>query len=484
VHVFTLIVTVQAFCPGVLPKSEAKDLTDALEQGFSFAEADSFIARGVGEEASMVIGTQLSGAIAAAIASAVTQEFPLASAAPAFTYRFNPALEAFERLTNIPGPLFSERAPTLGKGQLNFGVGYSFIDFSNLNGTDLDNVRSPLIVSELFFREGVPQGQLPTGEELVFAPFSGSLIDTRIDLKAHVIVPTLRYGITHKWDVSLSVPIVHTFVSVRNKAVRVVDVDFSRAGFLFTVDAQGTPTTGIGFFDPEGNPITSLEAPLIKSQRPTKLLSRAAGSATGVGDITLRSKYHFWQSESGGAALGLNLQLPSGEVRDFHGTEETHLSTFLYLSQVLWQRFEPHLNLGVDFNADDVDRSNFRYAAGTTLLVGKDLGLVVDFLRRSEFGRFPVRVPPEALAAGFSLENDRAPDTCTTAQPCFVDVNKVKFFPVFPERIKRNDIANFTFGLRYALGTRGSIFFGGVVPFNDEGFRADFIPAGGIEYTF
>jgi hypothetical protein len=55
---------------------------------------------------------------------------------------------------------------------------------------------------------------------------------------------------------------------------------------------------------------------------------------------------------------------------------------------------------------------------------------------------------------------------------------------VLPIKIQRNDIANFTFGLRYALGTAGSVFFGGVVPLNDDGFRADFIPSGGIEYTF
>jgi hypothetical protein len=82
----------------------------------------------------------------------------------------------------------------------------------------------------------------------------------------------------------------------------------------------------------------------------------------------LRTKYHFWRSEAGGGALGLNLQLPTGEVRDFHGTEETHLSTFIYLSQVLGERVEPHLNVGLDFNIDDVDRSSVVYAVGATLL--------------------------------------------------------------------------------------------------------------------
>jgi hypothetical protein len=55
---------------------------------------------------------------------------------------------------------------------------------------------------------------------------------------------------------------------------------------------------------------------------------------------------------------------------------------------------------------------------------------------------------------------------------------------IFPEPIKRNDTIDFSFGLRYVLGSSGSIFFGGIIPLNDDSFRADFIPSGGLEYTF
>jgi hypothetical protein len=479
-----LVILVQAFSPGVLLKSEAKDLTDVLAQGFSFGTSIPlpFFTPTGDIAVAPAAGAAVAPAFSAAIAQAVTQEVPLASVAPAFTYRFNPALDIFERLTGVPGPLFSERAPTLGKGQFNFAVGYAFLDFSELNGTDLDNIRSPGLFTEFFPEESFPVGQLPTGEELFFVPVSDSLLRTRIDLQAHVIVPTLRYGITDKWDVSLSIPIVNTFLRVRNESVRVVDPAFP-AGGAFTLDAQENLKDFQGFIDPEGKRLRGGQIPLVRSQRPAKSLKRAAGSATGVGDIMLRGKYHLWQSELGGAALGLNLQLPSGEVRDFHGTDETHLSTFLYLSEVLWERFEPHLNVGVDFNADNVDRSSFLYAVGGSLLVGTRLGLIVDFIGRSEFGRFPVRIPPEGLTQGFAL--DKESDTCTAEQPCFPDLDRGLFsFPIFAARIKRNDIADFTFGLRYALGTSGSVFFGGVVPLNSDGFRPDFIPSGGIEYTF
>jgi len=473
-RVFALVIVGLAFSAGVAVQSEAKDLTDVLARGFSFS------ALGKDTTAS---ARAVAPAFSAAVAQAVTQEFPLASVAPAFTYRYNPAVDIFERLTGVPGPLFSERALTLGRGRFNVGVGYSFVDFHDLNGTDLDDVRSPALLNELFFTEGIPRGRLPSGEPLSLAPVSVSLIRTHIELQAHITVLTARYGITDTWDVSFSVPLVNTRLRVRNETVRAADVDFSRAGFLFAGDGQRT-LIPLGFFDRAGNQIRDLsQVPFVKSQRPLQPLRRAGGSATGVGDLTLRSKYYFWQRGFGGAALGLNLQLPSGAIRDFHGTNETHLTTSMYLSQVLRERIEPHLNLGVDFNADDVDRSSFLYAVGATLLLGTKLGVVVDFIGRSEFGRLPVRVPPQGIYRGLTL--DRAPNTCTAEQPCFLDLKKGFIaFPFFPARIKRNDIADFSFGLRYTLGTSGSIFFGGVVPLNDDGFRSDFIPAGGIEYTF
>jgi hypothetical protein len=374
--------------------------------------------------------------------------------------------------------LFSERAPTLGKGRLDLSVGYSFIDYSDLNGVSLDNIRSPGLIYE-DFNDSVQKGRLPTGEPLFSIPLSLSQIRTRIDLKAHVVVPTLRYGIADKWEASFSLPIVSTYLRVRNETIRIAD--------LATLRGRGPQ--GVVFTDPSGRPIDFSLPPdelfrqlfqFAKSTRPPASLSKATGSATGVGDLLLRTKYQFWQNGFGGAALGLTLQLPTGSARNFHGADQTHLLTFLYLSQVFKERFEPHLNLGIDFNADDVDRSSFLYAVGGTLLLEKNLGVVIDFLGRSEFGRTPIHTSSKNKVTEGSL--DRAPKTCTTALPCFL--KDERSFPVFPVSIKRNDIANFSFGLRYVLGASGSVFVGGIVPLNSDGFRADFIPSGGIEYIF
>ena len=111
------------------------------------------------------------------------------------------------------------------------------------------------------------------------------------------------------------------------------------------------------------------------------------------------------------------------------------------------------------------------------------MALIIDFLGRSEFGRLTISKPPGSVISQYPL--NRASSTCTPQNPCQLETTKKQvssFF--FPETFKRNDIADFTFGVRYALGTSGSAFFGGIVPLNDDGFRADFIPSCGIEYTF
>lgn len=464
----------QTIVPGTIRESEARNLTEKFAQAFVWQPSSvilstpSLDAEGVDFSAA---GRALAPSFSAAVAQAIAQEFPLTSVSPAFTYRYNPVDESYERLTNVPGPLFSERALTLGKGQLNFGVGYSFLDFHDLNGASLHNVNSPGLVGEQHPDPIELVGVLPTGESLFSLPVSLSRIRTRIDLQAHLVVPTVRYGLTDRWDVSLSIPIVNTSLRVRNDLHRVVDW----AAYL------ALPLSGPGrFVDRMGNDVDIRNPPLVKSRRPKEFLSRVSGSATGVGDMLLRMKYLLWRSELGGVALGLTLQLPSGDVKNFHGADETHLSSFVYVSQVLWKRFEPHLNMGVDWNADDVDRSSFRYAVGASLLIGSKLGVVVDFLGHHEFGRLPVRLPPSSTMSGAVLKKNA--NTCTEQQPCLA--RGTVSFPAIPLKITRNDVADFSLGLRYAPWGSGSVFLGGVVPLNSDGFRPDFIPAGGIEYTF
>jgi hypothetical protein len=110
------------------------------------------------------------------------------------------------------------------------------------------------------------------------------------------------------------------------------------------------------------------------------------------------------------------------------------VSAFLNLSQVLRERVEPHLNIGADFHVDAVNHSSVLYAAGVTWRAWPSLGLIIDFLGRSDFARFRIRNPAESRFVDATL--DSKPDTCTATQPCFLNPNRFLAFTLFPPPLK------------------------------------------------
>src|SRR5215813_3844882 len=92
-RILAFICVIQTFHISVGSQSEAKDLTDVLGRGLDvFVSPDGIIP----------LGVPISPAFAGAVAQAVVQEVPLVSVTPAFAYRYNPAVDIFERSTSVP----------------------------------------------------------------------------------------------------------------------------------------------------------------------------------------------------------------------------------------------------------------------------------------------------------------------------------------------------------------------------------------------
>lgn len=420
--------------------SEARSLTNALINGYG--DLQKVYLLNPPSFCPCALAQNLASSLSTATGQAINQDVPIASVAPAFSYHYNPTLSVFERSAGMFGPLFAERGLTLGKGKFNFNIGYAYVGFDDINGTSLDNLKTG-------------PGVLLTNQT------DAAQLRTDLSVQTHVIAPTFRYGITDRWDIGLVLPILNTSLRIRNTTVMVAQ--------------QVNPNVG-DLTDP-----ANLRNLRFVATTPTQVgqRSRFAASATGIGDIILRSKYNFWGAEDGAAAFGLGLVLPSGDEDNLQGTGDTHVVPSLMLSQVWWNRFEPHLNLGFDLNANDVERSSFLYTVGATVQILRPLALMIDVIGRTEFNGLQVN-KNKLLSDGLLL--DKPINQCTTEAACSGQQTKVA---VFPENFtQRNDIVNFAFGLRYGIGASGSVYFGGVVPINDDGFRADFIPSGGIEYTF
>src|SRR5512142_3532661 len=96
-------------------------LTDFLRAGITLAPPPagfpSHQAHFIGENSPQFLALQqFNTELAVQLSS-----FPLPSSAGGFTYQFDPALGVLTRASDSFGPIYAERADTLGKGKVNLG---------------------------------------------------------------------------------------------------------------------------------------------------------------------------------------------------------------------------------------------------------------------------------------------------------------------------------------------------------------------------
>lgn len=257
--------------------------------------------------------------------------FPFSSSVGGFTFAFDPTLGTFVSTTETLGPLFAERAPTLGRGKLNVNVSFTYFKYNKFEGDSLDS----LVVIARHQPDTIPPEDERTSFEL-------DTLRINVDLNIRVWLLSLAatYGLTDRLDVGILVPIVHVAMDVRARAE--------------LVPSEENPFPGVHTFT--GGP----EDPV----------DRASGEAIGIGDIVLRAKYHLIKSDLVDFAGALLVKLATGDEDNFLGTGTTTVRPFLVLSRTFDKfplpslSFTPHLNVGFEFNVDRSDQSAVEYVIG------------------------------------------------------------------------------------------------------------------------
>jgi hypothetical protein len=247
------------------------------------------------------------------------------------------------RSTENLGPLLAERAPTLGKRKLNLGLFYTRADFKRLAGTDLDDL------TLVFTHEDV------NGDGTLGIPefeLDQILVDLDVELSQDIVALFTTYGITNSWDVSAVIPIVHTRLRVTGNAQVARNSSISR--FVHN-------------FGPEGD----------------QPVDNAGGDATGIGDIILRTKYHFFRSESKWPDLAVvgQVKLATGDEDDLLGTGDTNFLGLLVASRT-YGRFTPHVNVGYEITTGPSEQDNLRYIVGLDAALHPRFTLAGDIIGR------------------------------------------------------------------------------------------------------
>ncbi|HLJ48088.1 MAG TPA: transporter [Bryobacteraceae bacterium] len=257
---------------------------------------------------------------------------PLISPASGFTYKYDSASGAFVRTTTSLGPVYTERAETIGRGKVSFGVSYQRFRFQDLDGIDLHKINAVFT--------HVPD----TGPNHTPEPYEADVISTvnDIDLKMDQTVLYGTVGITDHLDISVAIPIVDVRMGASSNAtiIRVSGPTF--------VPAPGVP--------PVGNPHE------FNSSGALTNIYTANGSANGIGDVTIRAKANVYSNDNLGVALAVDIRTPTGNAREYLGSGALGIRPFIAISGR--RRFAPHLNVGYGWNGQSILAGNI---TGTTI---------------------------------------------------------------------------------------------------------------------
>lgn len=277
--------------------------------------------------------------------------FPTGSSSGGFTYTFDPALGTFSRASDSFGPAFAERALTVGKGKLNFGINYQHSSYDSFEGLDLTNGDV-----KFFLRH----------EQRFGAFFEGDLIEAALKLKLSTTTVSFfaNYGVADNFDISVGIPIVRASLDAT------VDATVLR----LATDGTNPP---IHEFVGGGSTGTFTDG----------------GSKTGFGDLLLRAKYRFFSMPGGGLALEVGGRLPTGDADNLLGTGAAQ-GTFSLIASTTRGQIAPHLNVGFTIAGDReltieggqefVENPNeFTYRGGVDVAVSPRVTLSGDLIGRA-----------------------------------------------------------------------------------------------------
>lgn len=380
--------------------------------------------------ASQEVNGSMLGFLESTIATNVAT-FPLSSTVASRTFELvdgvpTPSTESY-------GPIFAERAETIGRGRVNLGINYSRLRFAELRGVDLEDVR----VSFVHENSDFPGcDQIFGGDCSLYGipQFENDVIDLTLDLdmEAEVFAFFATVGLADRLDLSVALP--------------VVDFDFRG-----TSTATVVPTTGdeaLHFFGgTPGDPVLTDR-------------SQVTERAAGIGDLAVRLKAHVYDGDPWDLALLAEGRAPTGRAEDFLGTGEWNARGMAILSG-RFSGFSPHLNVGYEYRGEELDPPELELAAGFDHRLAERVTLAVDFLAALE-----LEDPGLAL-----------PETVEMEAPFRRTVRLTNV----PNR--RDDVIDGALGLKFGTEAGLVVVANVLVPLNDGGLRAGPVPTLGLEYS-
>jgi len=381
-----------------------------------------------GEHGDHFIPAQVSGAgaILAFLSNAIgvgVGNVPVSAASSGTTFSFEGGVPI--KTSSSAGPIFAERAQTLGRGRFFVGTNVTGLHYEHLRGVPLDQLRLN------FSHQDTP----PLG---VGNPdFESDLVQVDVAMDINLLVTSVfaSWGIVDGLDLSLLVPIVHTSVSGQSVA---------------TVLPIGSGTATPHYFgtDALGNPILAAVA-------------ATQGSASGLGDIAARVKINVFQSRTVGVSLLADGRIPTGDEDDLLGAGRFS-GRGLGIVSVRIGGFSPHANVGYVYHDAELENDAVLATVGFDNLLGPWATLAVDLITEWQVGESKLQLPgPINYTEPFAR----------TVESSFI-----------PDR--KDNMAALSLGFKFVLPRGMTIITNAMIPLSDAGLQPSAVWTGGLEYNF
>ena len=358
--------------------------------------------------------------------------FPLSSTSTGLTFDFSTGVPVPTMTSS--GPVFAERARTLGKQKLNVGANVSALNLSRLRGVNTEDVTATL------FHENV-------GDTSVFGdqPFEYDYItlDMNLDLNAVVFATYATYGLTDRIDVGIAIPIVSVTMTGSPRA--------QMNSFTFASDGSAAHH----FEGTREDPTLTHDSPAIDA------------SSTGIGDIALRAKGNFFQSVDGDFGGLVEVRLPTGDEKNFLGTGDASVKLMLIASKS-FSGFSPHVNLAYDIRMSDLDRDEIELTLGYDHKISDALTIAAEWIGEFETG-------DQIAATSFPGP--------TVIKPAGADNPTYEIPSTSIPSYSADNIINASFGMKYSPTPNLLLIANVIFPINNGGLRSDVIPTVGLEFS-
>jgi hypothetical protein len=371
------------------------------------------------------------GFLTTAISANIAQA-PIGSTSGGETFRFEAGVPV--RTSTSAGPIFAERALTLGRGRTVVGIGRTSSRLTSLRGTDIHNI-------ELFFTHqnvdfpGCDSIQGGPCARMGFPLLENDVMQFKLDLDLNVRVMPIyaTYGLLDNVDIGIVLPLVSTSMHGQSNA-EVIPFGGPTAAHFFS----GTPAD-----------------PGLSAQR------NIDASAFGLGDLALRTKVIVSQSPKTNVAV-------LGDVRFATGDPDELLGSGSFAGRVIgiissqFGPFSPHGNVGYIYRAGKLQNDAVQATVGFDDLMAERVTLAVDLVSELQVGHSHLELP-ETVHYDYPFKRTITP----TSIPQIAD-----------------DIVDGSFGFKFSTKNGVTFVTNVLVPLNRGGLRPNASYTLAVEYSF